>query len=411
MPKVMFAVKPTIHDFWHWGSPSSSGHYYPVSVRSSPFSSVLTISVIVFCADLACSHPSSSRPVLAPVPVVTSVATLRDLPVEIHAIGSVQARATVGIKSQVSAQLTEVLFKEGDEVHRGQLLFRLDDRRLLATFGQMKASLEKEQAQLSRAQTVAARYKELYKSGIISKDAYDEAIAQEETLKASTDAARAAVEDQRVQLTYTHIFSPCDGKTGVLLVAPGNQVKANDDSPLVVIDQIEPIYVDFSVPEDEFSEVKRHLASGPLPVFVSVPHQDPFQERRGYVSFIDNSIDRGTGTIRLRGVFANRDRRLWPGEQVDVVLRLAIQRNALVIPSQAVMSGQQGEYVYVVNHEKRAENRTVHVQRTQGTYSVISAGLHPAELVVTDGQVSLEPNRLVEVRTAPDATTATNSGY
>ncbi len=332
------------------------------------------------------------------MPVVTSVATLRDLPVEVHEIGNVQAFATVGIKSQVSAQLKEVLFKEGDEVHRGQLLFRLDDRQVRASFRQAQGSLEKEQAQLSRAQTVAARNTELYKSGIISKDAYDEATAQAEALKAGTEAARAAAEDQRVQLTYTDIYSPCNGKTGVLLVAPGNQVKANDDSPLVVINQIEPIYVEFSIPEGEFSEVKKHLAEGPLPVFASLPYQDPPQQSRGYVSFIDNSIDRGTGTIRLRGVFENRDRRLWPGEQVDVLLRLTTERDALVIPSQAVMSGQQGEYVYVVNHERRAENRTVHVQRTHGAYSVISTGLRPGELVVTDGQISLEPNRLVEIR-------------
>ncbi|MDT8070097.1 MAG: efflux RND transporter periplasmic adaptor subunit [Terriglobia bacterium] len=412
MPKVILSAKPTIHDFWHWAPLPSSGHYYPVSGRSSPFSLILSISLILFCcADSACSRPDSPGAAPPPVPVVTSAAILRDLPVEIHAIGNVQARVTVGIKSQVSAQLKEVLFKEGDEVRRGQLLFRLDDRQLLASFEQIKASLKKEQAQLTRAQTVAARYTELYKSGIISKDAYDEAKAQAEALKASTDAARAAVEEQRVQLTYTDIYSPCDGKTGVLLVAPGNQVKANDDSPLVVINQIEPIYVEFSVPEGEFPEVKKHLASGPLPVFVSMPHQGPSQESRGYVSFIDNSIDRGTGTIRLRGVFANRDRRLWPGEQLDVLLRLSIQKQALVVPSQAVMSGQQGEYVYVVNHEKRAENRTIHVQRTQGAYSVISTGLHPGELVVTDGQVSLEPNRLVEVKRAPDATADTNVGY
>jgi multidrug efflux system membrane fusion protein len=321
----------------------------------------------------------------------------RDVPVEIHAMGSVQPYTTVRVKSQISAQLEHAYFKEGDEVHRGQLLFKLDDRQILTSLHQAEGQLGKDEAQLVRATGLATRDAQLFKAGVISKDSYDEILTQSQSLKASVVAGRAALENQRVQAAYTSIYSPSEGRTGSLLVSPGNQVKANDDVPLVVINQVAPIYVEFAIPQHQLTEVRKQASSATLKVFALIPDVPASEPEVGELSFLDNVVNSATGTIRLKGVFRNRDHRLWPGEFVDVILQLSIQKDAVVIPSAAILTGQQGEYVYVVGSAQRAEHRSVKVARTVGSDSVIETGLRPGERVVTDGHVRLEPNRPVEI--------------
>jgi multidrug efflux system membrane fusion protein len=324
------------------------------------------------------------------------------VPLELRVIGAVEAYSTVEVKAQVNGELTGVHFTEGQDVRRGQLLFTIDRQPFEAELKRAEASLARNQAQAQNAQVQAARYTRLMGEGVVAKEQYEDVITNAEALEAAVRADQAAVENAKVQLAYTTLSSPIDGRTGSLKVHRGNIVKANDEkSTLVVINQWTPIYSSFALPEQELSEVRRYLAAGRLKVETTIP-QDPGPPIEGSVSFVDNAVDRTTGTIRLKATFANADRRLWPGQFVNVVLTLADEKNALVVPSEAVQTGQQGLFVWVVKPDQTVESRSVTVARARGSESVIAQGVVAGEIVVTDGHLRLVPGGRVQVKNSAE---------
>ena len=358
---------------------------------------ILALALSAFLAGCGQKQSQADPPRQSAVPVVVAKVSQRNVPVDLRAIGNVQAYSTVQIKSQINAQVNDVHFKEGQDVHKGDLLFSLDKRQLEADLKKAEGALAKDQAQLANAQVKAARYTELMKQGVISKQEYDAAIADADAYKASVAADRAEVENAKVQLNYATIYSPIEGRTGSLLVNAGNLVKANDTPSMVTINQVSPIYVEFSLPELQLTEVKRYMANGRLKV-QAIINNDFQSPSLGELSFIDNAVDTTTGTIKLKGTFPNRDHRLWPGQFVDVVLTLAMQPNAITVPSVAVQNGQNGTFVYVVKQNQTAETRPVSVTRTYGSDAIIGNGLAAGETVVTDGQVRLQNGAKVQIK-------------
>jgi multidrug efflux system membrane fusion protein len=337
------------------------------------------------------------------VPVVAAVVEQKDMPVQVQAIGSVEAYSMVAVKTQITGQLTKVDFQEGQDVRKGDLLFELDKRPFEADLKKQQANLARDIAQAELAHVQVKRYAALLKEGVIAKEQYDQIQSNGDALDAAVEADKAAVENSRVQLQYCSIYSPINGRVGTLLIHQGNMIKAND-VPLVNINQIEPIRVAFMVPEQYLGEVKRFAAGGKLPVQAAIQGQG--KPSIGKLSFIDNTVDSTTGTIKLKGEFVNNDRRLWPGQFVNVTLTLNTQPNAIVVPSQAVNTGQQGQFVFVIKPDMTVETRPVTVIRSGNGQTVIDKGVTAGERVVTDGQVRLVPGAKVEIKQAvgPQAT-------
>jgi multidrug efflux system membrane fusion protein len=330
------------------------------------------------------------------VPVTTATATLKTVPLQVHAIGNVEARATVSIKAQVAARIEKAYFTEGQDVRKGDLLFTLDRRPYDTALQQAEANVAKDQAQLENAKAEAERYTKLFQEGIVSKEQYDSMRTNADALAASVRADNAAIEKTRIDLSYCTIQAPIDGRTGALLVQPGNLVKDND-ATLVVVNQIHPIYVTFSVPEQYLADIKRYRAQGPLRVEAIIPSQEQ-HPAQGVLTFIDNAVDNTTGTIKLKGTFENPDSRLWPGQFVNVALTLMTQPNAVLVPSQAVQTGQVSQYVFVVKQDMTAEYRPVVAGNNIGGETVIQKGLVGGETLVTDGQLRLVPGMKVAVK-------------
>ncbi len=346
-----------------------------------------------------CSRQEAAPPPPA-APVAVAQVEQKSVPLELRAIGAVEAYSTVDVKAQVDGQLTGVHFTEGQDVRQGQLLFTIDRQPFEAELKRAEASLARNQAQAQNARVQAERYTRLVGEGVVAKEQYEDVITNAEVLEAAVRADKAAVENAKVRLAYTSIHSPIDGRTGSLKVHRGDIVKANDEkSTLVVINQWTPIYSSFALPEQELSEVRRYLAAGTLKVEAAIP-QDPGPPAAGAVSFVDNAVDRSTGTIRLKATFPNHDRRLWPGQFVNVVLTLTDQKDALVVPSEAVQTGQQGLFVWVVKPDQTVESRPVAVARARGSESVIAKGVAAGEIVVTDGHLRLVPGGRVQVKTS-----------
>ncbi len=360
-----------------------------------------------------------------PVPVVVATVTQKDVPIEVSVVGNVEAFSTITIIPQVGGQLMEVPFKEGDIVKKGQKLFQIDARPLQASLAQSKANLARDkalvgqaQANLARdiasqkyAQAEAERYGKLFEQGIVSREQGDQYRTNSDTLAQSVLADQAAIESSRaqiasdeatienatVQLGYTTIYSPIDGKTGNMAVKLGNVVSANGAS-LISITQLEPTYVTFAVPETNLSEIKRYMM-GENKLQVVATTQDGEQAKEvGVLTFVDNNVDMTTGTIKLKGTFPNTDHKMWPGQYVNVVLRLTTRPNALVVPNQAVQSGQDGSFVYVVGEGRRVAARPVTVGPRVGQDLVIDKGLEQGETVVTEGQLRLAPGATVTTR-------------
>ena len=330
------------------------------------------------------------------VPVTTATATLATVPVQVHAIGNVEAHSTVSVKAQVAARVEKAYFTEGQDVRKGDLLFTLDRRPYDTALQQAEANLAKDQAQLENARAEAERYTKLFQEGIVSKEQYDSMRTNADALAASVRADEAAIEKAKIDLSYCTIQAPIDGRTGALLVHPGNLVKDND-ATLVVVNQIHPIYVTFSVPEQHLADIKRYRAEGPLKVEVIIPSQEQ-NPAKGVLTFIDNAVDNTTGTIKLKGTFENPDNRLWPGQFVNVALTLATQPNAVVVPSQAVQTGQVGQYVFVVKQDMTAEYRPVVAGNNTAGETVIQKGIQAGETLVTDGQLRLVPGMKVVIK-------------
>lgn len=330
------------------------------------------------------------------VPVSIASATEQAVPVEVRVIGNVEAYSTVTVKAQAEGEVQRVYFQEGQDVNAGDLLFAIDSRPFEARLKQAEGTLAKDIAQAKNAQAQAERSAKLFQAGIISKDQDDQFQTNSDALEAAVRADRAAVEDAKVQLGYCTIRSPIAGRTGSLMVHPGNVIKA-DDASLVVINQITPVYVDFSVPERYLADIKEYQARGKLKVRAIIP-QDEQRPAQGWLSFLNNTVDSASGTILLKGTFANSDKRLWPGQFVNVVLTLTTRTNAVVAPTQAVQTGQAGQYVFAVKPDFSVEMRPVVTGTTLGAVTVIEKGLKPGENVVTDGQLLLFPGAKVQVK-------------
>jgi multidrug efflux system membrane fusion protein len=359
------------------------------------------------------------------VPVTVAKAVQKNVPVEVQVIGNVEAYNTISVKAQVPGQLTQVHFKEGDYVKKGEVLFNIDPRPLQAaldqvkanlsrdkaTLGQSQANLARDQAQAHYAESQSARYAQLFQSGIISKDqaeqfranadATAQAVAADratiESTKAAIESSQAAVENAQVQLSYCEIPSPIDGRTGNLTVKQGNVVAANTVE-LMTINQIEPIYVTFSVPESQLTAIKKYMAGGTLPVRARPQDDDSGGEETGSLTFVDNTVDVTTGTIKLKGTFPNTGHKLWPGQFVRATLRLTTQQNAVVVPNEAVQTGQNGSFIYVVKQDRTVESRPVTTGARVDQDMVVQTGLEPGETVVTEGQLRLAPGSRVVVR-------------
>lgn len=333
------------------------------------------------------------------VPVIVATAQQKAIPIQIRAVGNAEAFATVSVKSQVTGVLMQAHFKEGQNVKKGQMLFTIDPRPFEAAVKQMEANLARDVAQLQNAREQARRYAELLKKQYVSQEQYDQIRTNADALESVVEADKAAVENAKVQLSYCYIYAPIDGQVGSLLVNAGNLVRVNDGTPLVVINQLSPINVTFSVPEQHLADVKRHMAAGALKVDARFPSDEGSPEQ-GTLTFVDNAVDRQTGTIKLKAEFKNSARRLWPGQFINVAVTLSTQADAVVIPSEAVQVGPEGQQVFVVKEDKRVEVRPVTVGQTQEGEAVIAKGVAAGEMVVREGQFLLGPGSQVDIKDA-----------
>ena len=404
------------------------------------------------CSDSASGRSPAAAP--PPVPVVVGDAVERTVPIQVAAVGNAQAYTSVGIKAQVAGQIVRVHFTEGRDVRAGDLLFTIDPRPVEAALRQAQANvardtaqlrqaeaallqqqaevrkaeanLERDLAQLRNAQAQERRYRELMDRELIAREQYDQLRTNLAAMEATVQADRAAIENAkaaataavatvdnvravvrageamvdgvRLQLGYTTIRAPLDGRTGNLLVQAGNVVKANEDTPMVVINQVHPIYVSFAVPEQYLADIKRFRTAAPLRVEARLPNQ-PATLATGELTFVNNAVDQATATIQLKATFANGDDALWPGQFLDVALTLT-RRPALLVPSQSIQAGQQGPFVFVVGPDRTVEARRVVVGTRLGAETIVEQGLRAGERIVTDGQLRLVPGAKVEVKPA-----------
>ncbi|SEM06480.1 membrane fusion protein, multidrug efflux system [Syntrophus gentianae] len=336
------------------------------------------------------------------VPVTVTPAILKEVPIEIKTFGNVQARSSVQVKSEVDGILAKVHFRKGRNIRRGDLLFTIDPRSYQAALDQAKANLVRDRALEENALVNAARFQELFKRGLISRSDNDKARADAAALSATVRGNRAAIASASLQVERCSIRSPINGKAGDLLTHEGTLIKAND-VPMVAINQIQPIEVFFSVSQAELPEIRSAMTQGILKVKAGLP-QDSNPPEEGELFFIDNAIDKGTGTVRLAGIFSNDREVLWPGQYVSVTLVLGIRKDALVVPAVAIQTGQEGKFVFVVKEGDTVEVRPVMVQMTSGTEAVIEKGLQAGERVVTDGQLGLVPGARIKIKTAAGVT-------
>lgn len=324
-------------------------------------------------------------------PVVVAEVIRQTVPLRVQAIGNVEPYATVGVKVRVDGQIVDAPFRDGQDVVKGQPLFQIDARPLHALLKQAEANLLRDKAQLARARAQEIRYKDLLAKNFVSPDAYAQFLTNVETAQASVSADEAAVETAKLQLEYTTIRAPISGRTGKIMIQLGNMVKANDTNPLVVINQVSPIYLNFAVPEQYLGAIRAAMAKHSLKVEAGLTDSQGGTATNGELAFIDNAVDTTTGTVKLRAVFPNQNKLLWPGQFATASLTLGEQQDAIVVPSQAVQTGPKGQFVFVLNPDLTAEQRAVVVERVDGAQTVIAKGLTPGEKVVTVGQLRLSP--------------------
>ena len=351
---------------------------------------------LIFLAASGCSKEQAApAPRPTAVPVVVAKVTQRAMPVQLTAIGNVGGY-TVSVEAQVAGELLEVHFTEGDFVHKGQLLFTIDPRPYEAALAQRQATLMRDQAVAANRRAQAQRISKLLSDGVVSPSDAEASTSAAAAAEATVAADEAELNTAQLNLEYCKIYSPMDGRTGAVLVKPGNLVKVAD-VPIVVIKRLSPIPVDFTVPQEYLPDVKKYLAARPLRVEATVPNSSGRPEV-GKLVFVDNAIDTTTGTIRVRALFENSSNTLWPGLYVNTLMTLAEQSNAIVIPSQAITAGQQGSFVYVVQADGTVAPRAVASSRSVEGQAVIDKGLQPGETVVTDGQVRLVPGARVQIK-------------
>jgi membrane fusion protein, multidrug efflux system len=400
------------------------------------FSRALVATLFLACLIGCAQHSDKANKTkvgIPSTPVTVAQAQARDIPIQIRQIGSVEPVAVIAVKAQISGELNQVFFKEGQEVKKGDQLFEIDPRpyqqaldqaqaavqKDLALVSQAEANLARDQAQALNAKQQAKRYDQLAKEGVISKDqndtyqttslVSDEAVRADQaainSAQASVVSDRSAIETAKLNLSYCYIRSPIDGRAGSLLVQAGNLVKANDTAALVNINQIQPVYVTFSAPEQLLLEIRRYQAEHTLTVNGTGVANGAASgaTATGQLTFIDNIVDSTTGTIKLKATFPNSDHALWPGQFINVVMTLRTLGNATVVPSEAIQSGQKGQFAFVVKPDQTVETRLVTVGQTVDNQIVVQSGIAPGETVVTDGQLRLFPGARIRVVAAAKA--------
>ena len=376
-------------------SKSSVWHLVPgISAIERPGTRCQILRKLVVVFVFACSKPAS--PPAPAVPVRVAAATQMAAPLTIGANGVVEPMQTVSIQAQVGGTLTEVSFREGDDVQEGQVLFRLDPRPFEAALRQAEGALARDEVNAANTQREADRYKTLAEKDYVTKSQADQAAAAAAAAQATVQASRAAVDNAKLNLAYATIRAPIAGRTGRLLVRHGNLVRPGGES-LVVINQLRPILVRFPVLQQDFPAVQRRNARGRLPVRVVTADSGRVAEA-GSLAFLDNAVDSLTGTVTAKARFDNQTHALWPGEYVRVSVELDVQPNAIVVPTRAVLDGQTGNYVFVIDSDKTAKVRQIKVGRALGELTTIDAGVQPGEQVVIDGQSRLTPNAKVDVK-------------
>jgi multidrug efflux system membrane fusion protein len=351
--------------------------------------------LVLLIASGCSKQQAAAPPRVTTTPVVVAKVTQRAMPVQLTAIGNVGAY-TVSVEAQVAGELLEVHFKEGDFVHKGQLLFTIDPRPYEASLAQAQATLMRDKAVAVNSRAQEQRLSKLLADGVVSPSDADASKSGADAAEASVAADEAALKTAQLNLEYCRIYSPIDGRTGAVIVKPGNLVKVAD-IPIVVIKEVSPIHVDFTVPQEYLPDIKKYLAAGALRVEATAPNSSGSPEV-GTLTFVDNTVDTTTGTIHLRATFENSRGVLWPGLYVNTLMTLAQQSNATVIPSQAITAGQQGSFVYVVQADGTVVPRSVTSGRTVEGLAVIDKGLQSGETVVTDGQVRLVPGSKVQIK-------------
>ena len=344
--------------------------------------------------------PAGAGFMSGPVPVLIAQAVEKTVPIQLRAIGTVEAYSTVSVRSQIDGEIAEIHFREGEDVKKGDLLVTIDPRPFQAALRQAQANLARDRAQLAQAVNDEKRYGYLLEQGVGSREQYDQAHATAQALRGTAMADQAAVQTAQINLGYTEIRSPIDGRTGNLMLHPGNLVKANDaGSAIVIINQVRPIYVDFNVPEKDLDQVRGAMNGHQLAVTAHPrSRQADVASEDGRLSFIDNAVNATTGTFELKGLFPNDTERLWPGQFVDVTLTLSELPDTILVPSQAVQTGQDGSFVFVVAHDSSAKPRPVVVGDSLDGQTIIKSGLKAGETVVTDGQLRLFPGAKVKIR-------------
>lgn len=353
--------------------------------------------ILVAVGGLAgCTKPVISQSAPPPAPVTVAKVEVKSVPVELRAIGAVEATSTVAVKARVTGLIATQQFGEGQDVKKGDVLFTIDRKPFDVALRQADANLARDVARAENLKVQLRRMEQLFKEGVVSREQYDQAKAEAEAADAVVRADQAALETARINVEYCNIVSPISGRTGSVMVHPGNLVEANKDPALVVIQQVQPIYVSFSVPEQSLDEIRARMTRAKLSVDVET--QDRQEHEGGELSFVDSAVDRTTGTIRLKATFANQSRRLWPGQFVNTTLRLDTLPNVPVVPTVAVQSGQNGTYVFVVKEGNTVEMCPVSAGRTWSGYTVIEKGLQPGETVVTNGQLRLLPGSKVDIK-------------
>ncbi len=355
--------------------------------------------VALSCVLLACSDNGKGKAQRPPAVVAVGQVVEKTVPFELRAVGNIESLSNVSVKAQVTGRLDKVHFKEGQFIKKGALLFTVDPRQQQAAVRQAEAALARDIAQFENAREDARRYSELFQKGYVSRQQYEQSRTSAAALEAVAAAGRANLEAAKTQLSYYFIHSPITGRAGAVLIDEGNLIKANDDNKaLVTINQIEPIAVSFAVPEQNLATIKKHMTQKTLSVDVYQSKTDTEPFERGFLTFVDNAVDTSTGTIKLKATFSNSGHRLWPGQFVTAVLRLYVQQDALVIPTEAIQTGQNGHYVFVVKDDLTAENRPVVVARTYGNESLIAQGVAQGERIVTDGHVRVVPGQKVQIK-------------
>jgi len=352
--------------------------------------------VAYFSADSrAKEKPAAKGPGAAPVAVVAALQ--QSIPVRLQAIGNVEAYTSVAVKSRVDGQILEVHFREGQEVKKGEVLLMIDARPFEAAMKQAQAQALRDAASRDQALSQEKRYQELLDKNFVSKDAYAQYRTNAQTAQASAKASEAMVENAKLNLDYTVIRSPIDGYVGRALLQAGNMVKANDTISLVVINQVRPVYVSFAIPEQQLATVRDLMRKGPLTVEVADPGTDKLRGT-GRIAFLDNAVDQTTGTIKVRAVFDNADAALWPGQFYTVRVKLYDQENAILVPSRALQTGPNGQFVYVVKEDMTVELRKVTVTRSEGDTAILAeGGVKKGEQVVVRGALRLAPGTKVNI--------------